>query len=182
MQVLSSSLSSSEEQYLHVLLNHSSQVKSVIISVDTLRKRLTEFGAAKLSAIKFLIHLHHKVSSSSSRTQNQVLATQAEIKIISILGLLKNQKNVKQTVFPIKMLIGEMLVTYELITRAQLNEAIAEQKVTNRRIGEILIKKKWITFNQLDELLTTQVDIRMEYKADNQRGGFILTPTSNQSS
>ena len=80
------------------------------------------------------------------------------------------------------MLIGEMLVTYELITRAQLNEAIAEQKVTNRRIGEILIKKKWITFNQLDELLTTQVDIRMEYKADNQRGGFILTPTSNQSS
>ena len=50
--------------------------------------------------------------------------------------------------------IGGMLLEQGLITEAQLNEALAAQKFSNRRLGEILIDKGIIEDHQLLAILS----------------------------
>ncbi len=49
--------------------------------------------------------------------------------------------------------IGEILVHSGLITREQLSKALAEQSVSGGRIGEILIRNRWITPQAFEKTL-----------------------------
>ncbi|MBN1648781.1 MAG: hypothetical protein JW874_12175, partial [Spirochaetales bacterium] len=55
--------------------------------------------------------------------------------------------------------IGEILVENNLITRLQLDDALAEQQKEEgrgKRIGEILIEKKYISYDTFIEYLGIQ--------------------------
>ena len=52
--------------------------------------------------------------------------------------------------------LGTMLVRAELTTQAQLDEALARQRTTLRRLGDILLEQKAITVEQLREVSTLQ--------------------------
>jgi len=52
--------------------------------------------------------------------------------------------------------VGEILVDQGLLTVAQVNEALEEQKVTGEKIGQVLISKGWITEQELEQVLAIQ--------------------------
>ncbi len=52
-----------------------------------------------------------------------------------------------------------MLVDARLITRGQLDEALALQKENGRRIGDILKERQWVTEQQITEMLEFQLGI-----------------------
>jgi hypothetical protein len=52
--------------------------------------------------------------------------------------------------------MGELLVKMKLISRGQLERALAEQKVTHKRLGEILLGMRVVSSNQLHEVLVEQ--------------------------
>ena len=56
--------------------------------------------------------------------------------------------------------IGELLVEYRVISKWQLDEALKEQNrigaEAKRQIGEILIEKKFLTYDTLIEYLRIQ--------------------------
>jgi hypothetical protein len=54
--------------------------------------------------------------------------------------------------------IGTVLVEARAINEAQLQAALAEQKVSGRRLGEILIDSGAITWNALAHAIAAQVD------------------------
>ncbi|MBO8159242.1 ATPase, T2SS/T4P/T4SS family [Thermosyntropha sp.] len=56
-------------------------------------------------------------------------------------------------------MMGEMLLELGIITREQLEEALAEQKGTHERIGKILVNKGFITEQQLLETLEFMMGI-----------------------
>lgn len=174
MQSLAKPLSSAEIIYLHTLLSNTSQSFAQKISINSLETRLFKFGAYQLPALRYLISLHLQISSQKVTTQNPTLLAQTESKIICLLGL-PQANDVKQLpVLSLKCLIGEMLVSLGLISSDQLNQAISEQNSTNKRLGEILIKKKCLTFDQLDQILTAQVDIRVDRDEAETQMGFVL--------
>ena len=55
--------------------------------------------------------------------------------------------------------LGELLVKLGYVSQADLNQALQEQKHSNESIGEILLRKKLITQEQLQEALSRQVNI-----------------------
>lgn len=55
--------------------------------------------------------------------------------------------------------IGEMLVKIGLISEAQLNEALQQQKVRGQKLGEILIELGYITTRELVCMLSEQIAI-----------------------
>ena len=55
--------------------------------------------------------------------------------------------------------LGDLLVARELISEAQLNEALAEQKRTGRKLGQTLIGLKFIEESDLLVLLSEQLKI-----------------------
>jgi len=54
--------------------------------------------------------------------------------------------------------LGEMLIREKLITPAQLEKAIAEQKASNKRLGHSLIDMGYITEDNLLRVLGKQLD------------------------
>ena len=66
----------------------------------------------------------------------------------------KNEKINK----PIKML-GEILIYYKIITLKQLNEVLKIQKNTGKRVGEILIDIGYVTQDEINWVLSKQLDI-----------------------
>ncbi len=50
-------------------------------------------------------------------------------------------------------MIGEKLIAAGIITQAQLDESLEEQKSSGRKIGEILVMKGYATQAQVDEAL-----------------------------
>ncbi len=58
-------------------------------------------------------------------------------------------------------LLGDILMNGGAITRQQLHNALDEQKLTNMRIGEILIKNGHVSEKQLAVAISTQLDIPM---------------------
>ncbi|HKW80337.1 MAG TPA: hypothetical protein VJQ49_04965 [Casimicrobiaceae bacterium] len=52
--------------------------------------------------------------------------------------------------------IGELLLAAERLSRAQLDRALAEQKHTNERLGEVLVRKGWLGKAELTALLAFQ--------------------------
>ncbi len=55
--------------------------------------------------------------------------------------------------------LGELLVKLGYVSEVDLNQALQEQKHSNESIGEILVRKKLITQQQLQEALSRQVNI-----------------------
>ena len=66
----------------------------------------------------------------------------------------KNEKINK----PIKML-GEILIYYKIITLKQLKEVLEIQKNTEKRVGEILIDIGYVTQDEINWVLSKQLDI-----------------------
>lgn len=60
---------------------------------------------------------------------------------------------------PQKIRIGDHLITANLITQEQLEQALAQQKKTRRRLGSTLIEMNMIDENQLLEVLSQQLNI-----------------------
>ncbi len=55
--------------------------------------------------------------------------------------------------------LGEILVERGIITRAQLEEALKEQKLTGQKIGDILVEKGLITQEELNGALAVQREV-----------------------
>ena len=61
--------------------------------------------------------------------------------------------------------LGELLVERGLLTREQLDEALADQAQTNRPLGEIVVKRGWVPGALIGQALATQVGglVKSEY-------------------
>ncbi|MEW6487635.1 MAG: GspE/PulE family protein [Thermodesulfobacteriota bacterium] len=55
--------------------------------------------------------------------------------------------------------IGDLLIEYKILDQAQLDEAVAEQQKTGERLGSILIKKGFVTVEDLEFLLSRQQSV-----------------------
>ena len=53
--------------------------------------------------------------------------------------------------------IGKYLLEKKLITESQLKEAMEESKKTNRKIGEVLVKKGFVTEEDVTKVLGEQL-------------------------
>lgn len=60
-----------------------------------------------------------------------------------------------------QLLLGQLLVRQRLITEAQLAEAIALQKETGKRLGEILASANLLTHEHIQRALKKQRDLRL---------------------
>ncbi|OLP20363.1 hypothetical protein BST81_01115 [Leptolyngbya sp. 'hensonii'] len=67
-------------------------------------------------------------------------------------------------------LLGSMLVIRGIITPQQLHSVLAEQEYSHRRLGEILIARRLLSFDQLDDLLLLQ---RVE-RSRNSESQFVI--------
>ncbi len=56
-----------------------------------------------------------------------------------------------------KMLMGEMLITSGKLTRDQLESALEEQRGTIQYLGEILLKRKLVTKEDIQKVVQTQI-------------------------
>ncbi len=64
--------------------------------------------------------------------------------------------------------IGEILIQKKLISRQELNHALAEQQVTKEFLGRILVRKKFVTEENFLKVLSEQygipyVDLKIQY-------------------
>jgi len=57
--------------------------------------------------------------------------------------------------------LGRLLLVRKLITEDQLNEAIRQQQSTGKRLGEVLVEQGWVTQRQIGRALRKQSNIRM---------------------
>ncbi|MCK5242472.1 Flp pilus assembly complex ATPase component TadA [bacterium] len=55
--------------------------------------------------------------------------------------------------------IGEMLLDEEIITEEQLKECLQEQKVTGEKVGEVMVRKGYVTLEVLMAFLGTQMGV-----------------------
>lgn len=55
--------------------------------------------------------------------------------------------------------LGDLLLYVGKITKEQLNEAISEQKNSDKKIGEILVEKGWVSEKDIIEVLEFQLGI-----------------------
>ena len=53
--------------------------------------------------------------------------------------------------------LGEFLIEKGIITKAQLKEAVKEHERTDQKIGEILVRRKMATEEQVAEALSVQL-------------------------
>lgn len=57
--------------------------------------------------------------------------------------------------------LGEMLVSLRLVSRHDLEKALARQRGSQKRLGQILVEMRVITHAQLAEVLEEQLDRRL---------------------
>lgn len=60
---------------------------------------------------------------------------------------------------PEKIRLGEILIRQDLLTPAQLDEALAEQKRTGRKLGRIFVDNHFVTEKQISEAMARQLNI-----------------------
>jgi hypothetical protein len=56
--------------------------------------------------------------------------------------------------------LGQMLVSYGLISEADLDRALARQEKSGRRLGQVMVEMKLVTHAQLAEVLEEQLSRR----------------------
>lgn len=79
-----------------------------------------------------------------------------------------------------KKRIGDMLVEMGQITQSQLNEALRRQKISGKRLGEILIDDGLINEDDMISLLEIQLDIKRIYleEVNAEEKAYSLIPES----
>jgi type IV pilus assembly protein PilB len=55
--------------------------------------------------------------------------------------------------------IGDLLLAAEVVTEAQLEEALAEQKTTGELIGQVLVRRGWVTEQVICDVLQQQLGL-----------------------
>jgi len=55
--------------------------------------------------------------------------------------------------------IGDLLVQHKLISEGQLNAALADQKTTGRKLGQVLIDNAYISEEKFMDFLSQQLDV-----------------------
>jgi len=60
---------------------------------------------------------------------------------------------------PKKLRIGDLLLQHKVISQAQLDASLADQKKTGRKLGRVLIDNGYITETQLMDFLSRQLHI-----------------------
>ena len=63
------------------------------------------------------------------------------------------------TLLPKKIRIGQMLVEEAILSKEQLDRALAEQKLTGRYLGELLVEQQLVTKAQLVQLLAKRLGV-----------------------
>lgn len=63
------------------------------------------------------------------------------------------------TVRPKKIRIGDLLIEHKVISQEQLNNALAEQKKSGRKLGRVLIENGYLSEDQLLDFLARQLGI-----------------------
>ena len=58
-----------------------------------------------------------------------------------------------------KIRIGDLLVQHQVISESQLEQALAEQKNSGRKLGRLLVELGYVTEDQILDLLSRQLDI-----------------------
>jgi MSHA biogenesis protein MshE len=58
-----------------------------------------------------------------------------------------------------KIHLGKLLVEKQLLTEEKLAQAIAEQKITGKKLGQVLVDMNFVAENELLQLLSTQLEI-----------------------
>ncbi len=53
--------------------------------------------------------------------------------------------------------LGQMLLSYRKLNKEQLKEALTEQKNSDKKLGEIILQKGWLTEEELKDLIYIQV-------------------------
>ena len=54
------------------------------------------------------------------------------------------------------MKLGQILLTKQLVSDAQLSQALTKQRLTNQRLGEVLVQEGFISLEQLAIVLKEQ--------------------------
>jgi hypothetical protein len=75
---------------------------------------------------------------------------------LSIQGELASVKDAIRTGAGVRMLLGELLLSARRITPEKLDAALEEQRRTGEKLGGILVRRGWLTENELDALLSFQ--------------------------
>jgi hypothetical protein len=76
--------------------------------------------------------------------------------------------------------LGEMLVERGLLTVDELDDALAEQERTGRKLGAILISRKLVSSPALTRILAEQVGVELERQHGFGSGLFALIERRNQ--
>jgi MSHA biogenesis protein MshE len=63
------------------------------------------------------------------------------------------------TVRPKKIRIGDLLIEHKIISQEQLNNALADQKKSGRKLGRVLVENGYLTEDQLLDFLARQLNI-----------------------
>ncbi len=71
----------------------------------------------------------------------------------NLLSTLKNQKRFLAIVHPDDQRLGRYLVEAGLLTPSQLKTALSEQKVSGLRLGELVVRKKWLKQQTIEFLM-----------------------------
>ncbi len=58
---------------------------------------------------------------------------------------------------PERIRLGDLLIQEALLTPAQLDEALADQKKTGRKLGRIFIDRQWVTEVQIAKAVARQL-------------------------
>lgn len=99
----------------------------------------------------------------------------AQEKSPNLLSSLRNQKRFLAIVHPDDQRLGHYLVEAGLLTPSQLKTALSEQTVSGLRLGELIVRKKWLK-QQTVEFLTEKLLIREQVvvQTDDKRLGHYL--------
>ena len=89
-----------------------------------------------------------------------VAEVETELRILARLGNLTRRTGtngeVRYSAAPRRKLLGDMLVDGGLMTKAQLEEALAEQALTGERLGAILLDRGYVSKQVLGKMLEVQ--------------------------
>ena len=58
-----------------------------------------------------------------------------------------------------KIRLGDLLIESKLISQAQLEQALADQKTSGQKLGKVLIDNGYVTEEQMLEMLSQQLKI-----------------------
>lgn len=121
---------------------------------EVIDQKLTYLFAQDIVRLERLLALHQDYRFDSEDAQ-PILA-ELERQIFTLLNIPIPDLEIERPISENSILLGDLLLRKQIITKAQLNAALTQQQETKQRLGQILIQRKLLTFAQLDQLLWEQ--------------------------